>query len=83
MIPRLVDSSGQVSVQRGRDSNLDPAAWGVQEVSQFLEINECATLADPFAEQASLKTSSSCVDFPDGDLMGFFFRRLTANVSSH
>lgn len=51
VIPRLVDSAGQVSHQRGRDSNLDPANWNVDEVAQFLEINDCATLVDAFIDQ--------------------------------
>ena len=56
VIPRLVDSTGQVAaVQRGRDANLDPASWGVGDVSRFLEINECNTLVESFAEQASHK----------------------------
>ncbi|TRY73854.1 hypothetical protein TCAL_01907 [Tigriopus californicus] len=51
VIPRLVDSAGQVSNQRIRDSNLDPANWNVDEVAQFLEINDCATLVDAFIDQ--------------------------------
>lgn len=56
IIPRLVDSAGgQVSsANRGqRDSNLDPSTWTVEEVSHFLQINECATLVDSFAEKVS------------------------------
>ena len=51
IIPRLVDSAGQAASQRGRDNNLDPSSWTVEEVSTFLEINECATLAEAFSEQ--------------------------------
>ncbi len=38
-------------MSRARDSNLDPASWTVEEVSEFLEINECVSLLDAFAEQ--------------------------------
>ena len=51
VIPRLVDSAGQAAVQRGKDSNLDPSTWSVEEVAQFLQINECASLVDAFTKQ--------------------------------
>ncbi|XP_040571740.1 MBT domain-containing protein 1 isoform X2 [Lepeophtheirus salmonis] len=50
-IPRLVDSAGQAAIQRGRDANLDPNSWNVDEVAQFLEINECSTLVEAFTEK--------------------------------
>ena len=51
VIPRLVDSAGQAATQRGRDANLDPGSWNVDEVAQFLEINECGTLVEAFSGQ--------------------------------
>ncbi len=51
VIPRLVDSAGQAAVQRGKDSNLDPSTWSVEEVAQFLQINECTSLVDAFTKQ--------------------------------
>merc|ERR1712223_415244 len=51
IIPRLVDSAGQAAMPRSKDNNLNPTSWTVQEVAQFLQINECATLADAFQEQ--------------------------------
>ena len=53
IIPRLVDSAGQAAMPRSKDNNLNPSSWTVQEVAQFLQINECATLADAFQEQVS------------------------------
>ena len=34
-----------------KDSNLDPSTWSVEEVAQFLQINECASLVDAFTKQ--------------------------------
>lgn len=51
IIPRLVDSAGQASIQRGKDNNLNPQSWTVEEVGQFLEINECGTLVEAFTDQ--------------------------------
>ena len=51
IIPRLVDSAGQAAMPRGKDINLNPSSWTVEEVAQFLQINECASLADAFQEQ--------------------------------
>ena len=53
IIPRLVDSAGQAAMPRSKDNNLNPTSWTVQEVAQFLQINECATLADAFQEQVN------------------------------
>ena len=37
IIPRLVDSAGQAaSMSRGKDINLNPSSWTVDEVAQFL-----------------------------------------------
>lgn len=51
IIPRLVDSAGQAAMPRGKDINLNPSSWKVEEVAQFLQINECASLSDAFQEQ--------------------------------
>lgn len=52
IIPRLVDSAGQASsMSRGKDINLNPSSWTVEDVAQFLQINECLSLADAFQEQ--------------------------------
>ena len=55
IIPRLVDSAGQAAMPRGKDINLNPSSWTVEEVAQFLQINECASLADAFQEQVRTK----------------------------
>ena len=55
IIPRLVDSAGQAAMPRGKDINLTPSSWTVEEVAQFLQINECASLADAFQEQVRTK----------------------------
>ena len=54
IIPRLVDSAGQAAMPRGKDINLNPSSWTVEEVAQFLQINECASLADAFQEQVKI-----------------------------
>ena len=54
IIPRLVDSAGQAAMPRGKDNNLNPTSWTVEEVAQFLQINECASLADAFQEQVNV-----------------------------
>ena len=54
IIPRLVDSAGQAAMPRGKDNNLNPTSWTVEEVAQFLQINECASLADAFQEQVNI-----------------------------
>jgi len=53
VIPRLVDSAGQAAPPGGGvgGADLDPTNWSVEEVSTFLEINECSTLAGAFSEQ--------------------------------
>lgn len=51
IIPRLVDSAGQAAMPRGKDINLNPSSWTVDEVAQFLQINECTSLADAFQDQ--------------------------------
>merc|ERR1712133_334925 len=40
-IPRLLDAAGNVT-PRSRDQNLEPAEWSVQNVTTFLEVNECS-----------------------------------------
>jgi hypothetical protein len=62
VIPRLVDSAGQAAVQRGKDSSLDPSTWSVEEVAQFLQINECTSLVDAFTKQVrqKLRTCKIC-----------------------
>ena len=58
IIPRLVDSAGQAaSMSRGKDINLNPSSWTVDEVAQFLQINECSSLADAFQEQVAYFTT--------------------------
>ena len=58
IIPRLVDSAGQAaSMSRGKDINLNPSSWTVDEVAQFLQINECSSLADAFQEQVGYFTT--------------------------
>ena len=54
IIPRLVDSAGQAAMPRAKDINLNPSSWTVEEVAQFLQINECASLADAFQEKVML-----------------------------
>lgn len=54
IIPRLVDSAGQAAMPRGKDINLNPSSWKVEEVAQFLQINECASLSDAFQEQVNI-----------------------------
>lgn len=54
IIPRLVDSAGQAAMPRAKDINLNPSSWTVEEVAQFLQINECASLADAFQEKVIL-----------------------------
>ena len=54
IIPRLVDSAGQAAMPRAKDINLNPSSWSVEEVAQFLQINECASLADAFQEKVLL-----------------------------
>merc|ERR1712012_137616 len=49
-IPRLLDAAGNVT-PRSRDQNLEPAEWSVQNVTSFLEVNECSNLVHNFAEQ--------------------------------
>merc|ERR1712029_71485 len=55
VIPRLVDSAGQAapagSAGGSSGGGLDPTSWSIEEVSTFLEINECGTLADAFSQQ--------------------------------
>ena len=53
IIPRLVDSAGQAAMPRGKDINLNPSSWTAEEVAQFLQINECASLADAFQEKVN------------------------------
>ena len=62
MIPRLVDSAGQAAPPGGGGvggADLDPTNWSVEEVSTFLEINECSTLAGAFSEQVLCQLESS------------------------
>jgi len=49
-IPRLLDAAGNVT-PRSRDQNLEPSDWSVQNVTAFLEVNECSNLVHNFAEQ--------------------------------
>merc|ERR1712048_630044 len=46
-IPRLLDAAG---TSRSRDHNLEPSTWTVQNVTSFLEINECSNLVYNFTE---------------------------------
>lgn len=48
-IPRLLDAAGNVT-PRSRDQNLEPAEWSVQNVTTFLEVNECSNLVGNFQE---------------------------------
>ena len=53
-----MDSAGQAAMPRSKDNNLNPTSWTVQEVAQFLQINECATLADAFQEQVNYSSTN-------------------------
>ena len=48
-IPRLLDAAGNVT-PRSRDQNLEPAEWSTQNVTSFLEVNECSNLVGNFQE---------------------------------
>ena len=50
-IPRLLDAAGNVT-PRSRDQNLEPAEWSVQNVTSFLEVNECSNLVNNFTEHS-------------------------------
>jgi len=50
-IPRLLDAAGNPT-SRSRDHNLEPSTWTVQNVTSFLEINECSNLVYNFTEAA-------------------------------
>ena len=63
IIPRLVDSAGQASAQRSRDSKLNPSSWTAEDVGQFLDINECGTLVEAFTSKVRVPwmvCSESC-----------------------
>ena len=85
IIPRLVDSAGQAAMPRGKDNNLNPTSWTVEEVAQFLQINECASLADAFQEQVNinitkgrLRTCLSCTNCRISiHYWNYIFRELT------
>ena len=64
IIPRLVDSAGQAAMPRSKDNNLNPSSWTVQEVAQFLQINECATLSDAFQEQVNNHLTRISSNYP-------------------
>jgi len=49
-IPRLLDADGNAT-PRSRDQNLEPSDWSVQNVTAFLEVNECSNHVHNFAEQ--------------------------------
>ena len=67
MIPRLVDSAGQAAPPGGGGggvggADLDPTNWSVEEVSTFLEINECSTLAGAFCEQVLCQVAKGVLE---------------------
>lgn len=46
IIPRLIDSSGPVDTK-----DLVPNLWSVDDVAQFLRINDCSAYSDSFVNQ--------------------------------
>ena len=48
LIPRLSDYKS-----RGSSMNITPETWDVNDVAEFLKINDCSTYCDAFIEQVS------------------------------
>jgi hypothetical protein len=64
LIPRLVDTEGQDSMERHHSQwirdTVDPTTWSVDDLAQFLQINDCASHVDLFVEHVSSLKGQTC-----------------------